>query len=522
MIDIGNDDSDSHITGNHLTVLNGYGNPYHFSNSMTLFQPSQEQYDGPNLAKVDGTTNFITWCKAHDRKFRVRLSDIYGGNVSPLKCLGPGSYEIDLATYGPTDIVLDNEYEREYVSLTSETFRKIRNEEFETDLYDDKTYVIDNRRLDAGDDISDVGLMFNLYDTFITGKDRILSMGVPSDKDFNRLFLNFDCISHMEPDMAETMEVAVYINEANNSYLVFEGELGKNFGLDFKETCSYSLEDAAVSSHNLQIVVRIHYTVDFGKRNSEKAYREKLRKSGVILNNIRIENGIVETLNRLTFGSYVNEAGITEDERDKRYNEFWQVSQYKKDIPYQTVLETSLRRTSTAGIEYLNNYSSGDIYADMFMTKSMLDPRYDMNIFVDPNNEKLLKAEGRDYIGLGQCSNQLSLFYKPIDVSIGYGDDNEEVVAKRVNPESELKYQMVEVVKNINRFESSIKHKSNVFSVVVQNSNLAHSNKKDKTEDEEKMEEYKERLRQSITQFVRNTCESIVPVHTQLFDVQFT
>ena len=31
---------------------------------------------------------------------------------------------------------------------------------------------------------------------------------------------------------------------------------------------------------------------------------------------------------------------------------------------------------------------------------------------------------------------------------------------------------MVEVVKNINRFESSIKHKSNVFSVVVENSNL--------------------------------------------------
>lgn len=37
----------------------------------------------------------------------------------------------------------------------------------------------------------------------------------------------------------------------------------------------------------------------------------------------------------------------------------------------------------------------------------------------------------------------------------------------------EMHYQMVEVVKNINKFESSIKHKPNVFSVVVQNSNLA-------------------------------------------------
>jgi hypothetical protein len=158
----------------------------------------------------------------------------------------------------------------------------------------------------------------------------------------------------------------------------------------------------------------------------------------------------------------------------------------------------------------------------MFMTKSMLDPRYDMNIFVDPSNSKMHRAEGRDYIGLGQCSTQLSLFYKPIDVSIGYQENADQVTAYRVNPEPDLKYQMVEVVKNINRFESSIKHKSNVFSVVVQNSNLAPSNKKDKTDDEEKLEEYKERLRDSITQFVRNTCESIVPVHTQLFDVQFT
>ena len=78
---------------------------------------------------------------------------------------------------------------------------------------------------------------------------------------------------------------------------------------------------------------------------------------------------------------------------------------------------------------------------------------------------------------------------------------------------------MVEVVKNINRFESSIKHKPNVFSVVVENSNLT----EDKSDNaNEILENYKKQLRDSVTQFVRNTCEGIVPVHTQLFDVQFT
>ena len=96
----------------------------------------------------------------------------------------------------------------------------------------------------------------------------------------------------------------------------------------------------------------------------------------------------------------------------------------------------------------------------------------------------------------------------------------------------EMNYQMVEVVRNINKFESSIKHKPNVFSVVVQNSNLSadptvdmESSEKDISEDmkiRRELEKRKANLRELVTQFVRNTCEGIVPAHTQLFDVQFT
>lgn len=54
---------------------------------------------------------------------------------------------------------------------------------------------------------------------------------------------------------------------------------------------------------------------------------------------------------------------------------------------------------------------------------------------------------------------------------------------------------MVETVRNINRFESSIKHKPNVFSVVVENSNLA----EDPYEGaDQKLEDYKARLRDSV------------------------
>ena len=88
----------------------------------------------------------------------------------------------------------------------------------------------------------------------------------------------------------------------------------------------------------------------------------------------------------------------------------------------------------------------------------------------------------------------------------------------------EMNYQMVEVVRNINKFESSIKHKPNVFSVVVQNSNLAPDPSVDMSDvdsPEYMLEKYKENMRNSVRQFVRNTCEGTVPAHTQLFDVQF-
>ena len=64
----------------------------------------------------------------------------------------------------------------------------------------------------------------------------------------------------------------------------------------------------------------------------------------------------------------------------------------------------------------------------------------------------MLRTHGRDYIGMGQCSNQLSLLFKPIDIAIGYEgewmdldndgelDPDRRVLARRVNPYPELKY----------------------------------------------------------------------------------
>ncbi len=37
-----------------------------------------------------------------------------------------------------------------------------------------------------------VGFLFNLYDTFISGKDRIIHIKVPRNPDYNQMELKFD------------------------------------------------------------------------------------------------------------------------------------------------------------------------------------------------------------------------------------------------------------------------------------------------------------------------------------------
>ena len=528
-IGIGESEEVAGIHGNGLTIVNGFDLPYHFPHSMTLFQPSQGQYKGRNLDKDEnGETNFIRWYESHNRKTVVSTKVAHGGNISDIKCLGPGSYELDLATYGPTDIVVGNHSTGNWIHLDSDTFRSIRSGG-STGLgkYEDGKYILDNGASGS------VGLMFNLLDTFTSGNDRTLRVLVPRDQDFNKLFLKFDWL--VLGEVPHQMEAVCEVG-GETAFEVTGTPTPDSGGLRWDGSFTFPVTDAALSDHSIEISVRIHCDLDFVKRNSDSTYRASLRRSGVLIQNLRIENGVDEPLQLLTFGSYVNEDGITEEEHAARYNEFWHVSQYKRDMTYQTVVETPIGNVLGSGLEFPNNYSSGDIYGDIFVTKSILNPQYDMDLtlaYLDRkdwtwtekeeggNRELALRAVGRDYIGVNSCSDQLSLVYKPIDIAVEYGDsdDGDSVVAKRVNPNPLLNYQMVEVVKNVNRFESAIKHKSNVFSVVVENSNLAEDSSDNA---DEELEKYKKQLRDSVTQFVRNTCGAIAPVHTQLLDVQFT
>ena len=491
---------------NNFTVVNGKNHQI-FPHTMTLFQECNESQFGKSSVE-----EFVNWYRRHNHKTIVTQSEEYGTNVSSLKCLGAKSYELELGTYCPDALVFDTDYELsergkvdydKMIRLNSDTFRSIRQGKSDYGRYekDDSgkshRYVLNNGK--------SVGIMFNLYDSFVSGNERVLKIRLPRSKDSNQLTLKFNC--HMINDnLIGKCQGRVYVN---NRLKFDSDDLSKH-----ENPIELRLQDASITDNEVVISIVINHEIDYNRRNSDHDYRSHLIHSGIVLNDIWVDDGNVQQ-NNLTFGSYVNEDGITQEEHDARYERFWEVSHIQNDISCQSITETHLNNSISNGLQYPNNYSSGDLYGDVFSTKSYLDSKYDMNLEFDDEN-KLMRMISRDYIGIGQCSNQLYLVFNPTTTIFELDGKAHQSIDK--SEDEMLNYQRVEVVRNINRFESQIKHKSNLFSVVVENTNLGEDRSDSRNEEIEKL---KSHMRNSISQFVRDTCRGITPAHTQLFDVQF-
>lgn len=374
------------LPANGWQILNSIGDAYAFPHTMTLFQPSADHATDDNL---EGTTEFVKWHERHNRKTMVQLSNEYGGSTSHLSCLCVGSYELELSTHGPTSVVLgDGKGE---IPLNSSSFLRMRAGEDELNRYDNGSYIVNNGGVGTS-----VGFKFNLYDNFVSGLCRKLNVKVYKDKDFDHLVLKFKCQRLLDSLIGDS-ECKITVD-------------GEDVEVGDGEWVEFPIDSAVAKDHEVEIGILVHYDIDFNRRNSESIYQDMLKNSGVVLWDIHLDNGVNAPKEQLTFADYVNEHGISEEEWMERYEQFWQVSKYIKDIPYQTVLETPLKNLAGSGIAFPNNYTTGDIYGDAFATKSVLNPQYDMEL---DEVQKVLKVKGREYIGMGNCSSQLFLLYSP-------------------------------------------------------------------------------------------------------------
>lgn len=209
--------------------------------------------------------------------------------MSTIKCLGAKSYELELGTYCPDGLVFQDDSELSsgkidydsMIRLNSDTFREIRSGKSDNGKYEylgesNHHYVLNNK------DGKDVGLLFNLYDSFISGNERILKVNVPRSKDFNSLTFMMSC--HLINDnLIGDLQGQVFMNDQ----LVFDSSDSKTKDNPKKLV----LMDSSLVDNEITISVVIHYNVDYNKRNSDHEYRSNLIHSGIVLNNIWLNDG---------------------------------------------------------------------------------------------------------------------------------------------------------------------------------------------------------------------------------------
>ena len=122
----------------------------------------------------------MDWYRRNNHKTRISLNQVYGTNITTLESLGPSCYDMELPTYCPNYLIfMQGETlsdKDEWMGLNSVTFRDIRAGKLYRDTYEDGKYIIDNERMTS--DFPNIGLLMNLYDTFITEHDRVLRIKV--------------------------------------------------------------------------------------------------------------------------------------------------------------------------------------------------------------------------------------------------------------------------------------------------------------------------------------------------------
>lgn len=156
-----------------------------------------------------------------------------------------------------------------------------------------------------------------------------------------------------------------------------------------------------------------------------------------------------------------------------------------------------------------NNFEYGDMFADFFTCKNMLNSDYSMDM---PEQTKLTNT--RKYIELGSSTNGVYLkYFDDIEYNGNiFGNtismDNGEKIEKNYN------FQNIEMIKSINRFEINTKHKSNVYSVKIKNINVDTLNTSNKY-----IKSIAEKIKLDIRNNIRDITKNVCPVNTELFNV---
>ena len=168
---------------------------------------------------------------------------------------------------------------------------------------------------------------------------------------------------------------------------------------------------------------------------------------------------------------------------------------------------------------YKSDFKDGNVFGDFIILKNDFNSTYSME----------LSANGlyntRDYIDVGTCGDIIYLkYYDNINNNATLSSRSKKIDVSSVadmipvnSVQHNFPHQKVEVLHSMNRFVNTTKHKSNLYSIELHNSNLTNG-----VEDTSSIKLLKSKIRQDIQNNVREIANSICPANTQLFNIQYS
>lgn len=184
-----------------------------------------------------------------------------------------------------------------------------------------------------------------------------------------------------------------------------------------------------------------------------------------------------------------------------------------------------------------NDFEEGDIYGDAFPGKYAYNATYSMELLKDNeyvsaanklNIKDYVDAEGypsqalvnsRRYVGIDKCGDTIFLkyyddvWYNKTSAQLST-DDNIQI--KQSDERFQFtKYQKIETIKSINRFVPNTQHRTNMFSIKIEDTAL----KSDSSNS--KLKQLKEMMMQDIKSNIKMVVDKVCPAHTQLLNIEF-
>lgn len=164
-------------------------------------------------------------------------------------------------------------------------------------------------------------------------------------------------------------------------------------------------------------------------------------------------------------------------------------------------------------------YDNKTILGEHLVCKNAYDYDYSMKYtpIVHGASVSANGANNRKYIGIDTCGDITYLVYRnnlSYTTNTGiYNTSSVTLSANTVIEDVANTYQHIEVINSMNRYNNQIGHKSNLYSLNIQNAGLNTSSMS---------EINKNKIKKSIVNSIRNITKNMMPASTQLYNVYWT